>query len=1074
MNAGRIRQPTLRNGRICPMRGRAVAVLALVIAVSLLPGVRFGAERNGEGDTGSTAFAGLHTIVQAQTDWGQMPLYFIANQGQLDARVAYYVQGRDKTLYFTPDGVTFALTSAQPPSPVRRGDGGEVSGRWIVKLDFVGANPVRPVGQAQTGAVVSYFKGPRDEWHTGLPTYAQIVYPDLWEGIDLTYSGTVNRLKYEFVVRPGADPTRIRLAYRGASVRLNEAGQLEVSTPAGGFQDDAPAAYQEVHGQRVPVPVAFTMLPSPDGRGDGGEVGFRLGAYDPTLPLVIDPVVLVYCGFIGGSGYDEARAIAVDRAGNAYVSGETRSVDFPAVVGPDPDFNGDRDAFVVKVKADGTGLAYAGYVGGNDYEYAEDIAVDTAGRAYITGVTFSNDGSFPVTVGPDLTHNGDADAFVVKVSADGTALIYAGFIGGADHDSGEGIAVDSAGNAYISGQTSSPETSFPDGDGFGTLPGLDQTYSGVGDAFVAKVRADGTGLVYATYIGGNGSEGAFGIAVDSFGNAYVVGEAYGGTFPVTVGPDLTYNGGYCDGFVAKVNASGTALIYAGFIGGSSEDYSTAIAVDAQGYAYIAGYTESSESTFPVTVGPDLTYNGGTYAGDAFVARVKPDGSGLVYAGYIGGTDNDWGWGVAVDAAGCAYVTGSTESDETTFPVTVGPDLTHNGVSDAFVAKVRADGSGLIYAGYIGGDDSDAGEDIAVDAAGNAYIAGATESAADTFPVKTGPDLSPNGDRDAFVAKVYHGPAAEHPIPTANSDPYGITTDAQDNIWFTESAGNQIGRLTPAAGAAALSVRSTLAVTLTEYAIPTAHSTPSDIVLGPDGNLWFTEYGGDKIGRITPAGAITEYPLPQAGSAAIAIAVGPDGNLWFCEEGGNRIGKMNTSGTLLAEYNVPTANSGLNDIVAGPDGALWFTEYEGQKIGRITTDGTITEYPVGAKVFGLALGPDGNLWFTETMADRVGRITPAGVVTEFDLPGDANGPQGITAGPFNSLWVVANFSNKVLRVLPSGTVLSEYTVPTSASGAVMIATDSSGALWFTEMDANQIGQLTPSGGTLYLPLVLRSR
>ncbi|MFZ5808834.1 MAG: virginiamycin B lyase family protein [Chloroflexota bacterium] len=314
---------------------------------------------------------------------------------------------------------------------------------------------------------------------------------------------------------------------------------------------------------------------------------------------------------------------------------------------------------------------------------------------------------------------------------------------------------------------------------------------------------------------------------------------------------------------------------------------------------------------------------------------------------------------------------------------------------------------------------------------------------------------------------------EYPLPTADSQPYGITVDSSNQVWFTELAGNKIGRLTPASGSTALSVRSTLAVTITEYTIPTAGSTPSDITLGPEGNLWFTEYVGNKIGRLTPAGVITEYPLPQAGSMPIAISAGPDGNLWFCEEGGNRIGKMNTSGTLLAEYNVPTANSGLNDIVAGPDGALWFTEYEGKKIGRITTYGTISEYTVGAKVFGIALGPDGNLWFTETIADRVGRITPGGVITEFDLPGDANGPQGIIAGPFNSLWVAANFSNKVLRVLLSGVVLSAYPIPTADSGAVMIAADSSGALWFTEMGANQIGQLTPSGGTLYLPLVLRS-
>jgi hypothetical protein len=216
-----------------------------------------------------------YAAARVQANWDHMPLCFVANQGQIDdARVAYYVQGRDKTLYFAPDGVTFALTSAES--------------RWIVKLDFVDANSVRPVGQAQTAAVVSYFRGSRDEWRAGLPTFSQIVYRDLWEGIDLRYSGTVNRLKYEFIVRPGANPARIRLAYRGASVRLNEAEQLEVNTPAGGFQDDAPIAYQEVNRKRLPVAAAYALADTAtSGAGESRPYGFRPGAYDPALPLVM-------------------------------------------------------------------------------------------------------------------------------------------------------------------------------------------------------------------------------------------------------------------------------------------------------------------------------------------------------------------------------------------------------------------------------------------------------------------------------------------------------------------------------------------------------------------------------------------------------------------------------------------------------------------------------------------------------------------------------------------------------------------------------------------------------------------
>ncbi len=687
-----------------------------------------------------------YPIAYAQTDWGKMPLPFVANQGQMDAQVAYYVQGSDKTLYFTPEGLTLALTSAES--------------RWVLKLDFVGANAVQPIGQDQTTARISYFRGPRDEWHTELPTFSRIVYPDLWEGIDLIYSGTFDQLKYEFVVQPGADPARIRLAYRGASVRLNEAGQLELTAPAGGLQDDAPVAYQVVDGQRAPVAAAYALDDTAQSGADGsGSYGFRVGAYDPTLPLVIDPAMLFYAGYIGGSGTDRGYGIAVDAAGNAYVAGEAWwSPTFPVTVGPDLSYNGgERDAFVAKVAADGSGLIYCGYIGGSWIDFGQGIAVDAAGNAYVTGIVGSAEASFPATIGPDLTFNGGgSDAFVAKVAADGTDLVYAGYIGGNDVDLGLGVAVDTAGNAYITGYTKSTEATFP------VVVGPDLSYNDdtntYGDAFVAKVAANGSGLVYAGYIGGKWTDRGNGIAVDTAGNAYVTGETQSTetTFPMAIGPDLTYNGGGYDAFVAKVAADGAGLVYGGFVGGSGWDYGNGIAVDTAGNAYVTGYTDSTEATFPVAVGPDLTYNGGN--ADAFVAKVAADGTGLTYAGYIGGSgDADYGNGIAVDKAGNAYIAGETDSTEATFPVVAGPDLTHNGGSaDAFVAKVAADGTGLAYAGYIGGSGGwDYGHAIAVDASGNAYIAGETNSTEATFPVMGGPDLTHNGgSTDAFVAKIF--------------------------------------------------------------------------------------------------------------------------------------------------------------------------------------------------------------------------------------------------------------------------------------------------------------------------------
>jgi hypothetical protein len=591
---------------------------------------------------------------------------------------------------------------------VLRGPGEEDDSRqqYAIKLEFVGADPdVQPVGEDRTEAIISYFKGSPEEWKTGLPTYAGVAYPDLWPGIDLVYSGDASLLKYTFLVKPGADPGQIRLAYDGASaVTLNGAGQLEVSTPAGGFQDDRPVAYQDAGGQRVPVESSYAL------DEEAHSYGFQVGSYDPDMPLVIDPAVLDYCGYIGGSDFDDSLDIAVDGSGCAYVTGSTSSGNnsFPVTVGPKLSYNGSDDAFVAKVRADGTDLVYCGYIGGNESDRGRGIAVDGSGSAYVTGSTSSGNTTFPVAVGPKLIHNGSDDAFVAKVKANPNDVVpvnnfdYCGYIGGNESDMGRGIAVDGSGYAYVTGYTKSFES----------------------------------------------------------------------TFPVTIGPDLAYNGGNWDAFVAKVRANPNNSIpvdnfdYCGYIGGNESDMGNGIAVDSSGSAYVVGTTDSDQTTFPATVGPDLTYNGGE---DAFVTRVKPNPNDAIpvnnfdYCGYIGGSDQDRGYGIAVDGPDNAYVTGATRSDEATFPVTVGPDLTYQS-SDAFVARVKPNPNDAIpvnnfdYCGYIGGyEGEDEGTGIAVDEWGCAYVSGYTmnhEDPPDRFPVTVGPDLTYNGGgTDAFVAKV---------------------------------------------------------------------------------------------------------------------------------------------------------------------------------------------------------------------------------------------------------------------------------------------------------------------------------
>ncbi|MGE5397654.1 MAG: SBBP repeat-containing protein [Chitinophagales bacterium] len=692
---------------------------------------------------------------QTENMLADMPLFFIENRGQIDKQVLYYTEGGNQGLYFTPSGLTFTLTKSQTPSNNNTGPGAlnefasqtTKQERWAVKLNFIGANKVKPYGEALTPTRVSYFKGQPEDWKAGLNTYSRIVYPDLWPGIDLVFKGDSNGLKYEFVVAPGADPRQIKLAWQGAGrIKINKQGGMEIDTPIGSFTDQTPLVWQGEGVSRQTVKADY-CLSSPEA---GNYVwGFQLGSYDPTVQLIIDPAI-DYSGYIGGSAHDNGYGIAVDSSGRAYATGITMSGDFPVSGGPYTTYANNGDTFVACIKADGTALEYCGFIGGSADDYGYGIAVDSIGRAYVTGMTYSPD--FPVTVGwpyPNLL--GGKDAFVARVKADGSALDYCGYIGGTELDAANGIAVDDNGLAYVTGETQSSD--FPV-----TNNGPGSAYNGgYSDGFVVRVKANGSGFDYSGYIGGELRDYPKGIAVDSSGRAYVTGMTCSAHFPIT--GEWPYNSlnGNQDAFLVRVNANGNALDYSGYIGGSGYDIGNSIAVEDSGRAYVTGETLSSD--FPVTNnGPDNTYNGGN--SDGFVARVNDDGSALEYCGYIGGSSTDSCHGIAVDGNGQAYITGETLSSD--FPITYWPDGVYKGgYSDAFVSRVKYDGSGLDYSGCIGGSAGEDGLGIAVDNSGRAYVAGETEST--DYPVSSGwPDTDVSGHFDAFVTRVLP-PGNQHDI-----------------------------------------------------------------------------------------------------------------------------------------------------------------------------------------------------------------------------------------------------------------------------------------------------------------------
>jgi len=652
----------------------------------------------------------------AASPFGELPLLFVENRGQLDRRVRFVVPGSEKTVYFASDGITIALQDGE--------------GRYAVKIDFVGANPKTTLrGEEREPAVFSYFRGKPDEWATGCATYSSLVYEDLWPGIDLVYRGEPGSLKYEFLVDPGADPRRIRLAVRGASsLERGERGELVARTPAGPLVDGAPVAFQIERDARTEVPAAYALE-------DGGIFGFDLGAYDRSRPLVIDPDMVVYSGFLGGAGDDIGHAIVVDETGATYVTGETASGNFPVEVGPDPTFHGSRDAFVAKVWPSGATLAYAGYLGGTGNDRGWGIAIDGEGAAYVVGNTTSS--GFPIVGGLDPTFNGGgADAFLTKVSPNGVSLVYSGFLGGASDETAYAIAVDDSGAAYVTGSTRSWD--FPVVVG----PGL--SYSSNHDVFILKVDPPGESLVYSGLLGGTLEEYGYAITVDASGAAYVAGTTKSTTFPTVVGPDLTPNGDR-DAFVLKVAPSGASLEFSGFLGGSNADEGRGIALDDEGAIFVAGETNSTN--FPTLVGPDTSHNGG--GSDGFITKIAASGESLLYSGYIGGSSGDWANAVGVDGAGTAYVTGATASGD--FPYVFGPDSSYNGgASDIFVMKISSDGTTRLYSGFFGAEGLDEATGIAVGVAGDVYLTGVTNS--QQFPVVTGPETAPSGVYDAFVVR----------------------------------------------------------------------------------------------------------------------------------------------------------------------------------------------------------------------------------------------------------------------------------------------------------------------------------
>ena len=643
-----------------------------------------------------------------------IPMIFEANDGQQDNRIKYSSRGHGYRVLLTEEGVTFVF-GRNPKTKA-------TASSLTMKFQNANRNPL-VTGIEKLPGTTNYFVGQDPSRRKkNVASYAKVEYEGVYPGIDLVYYGKDHELEYDFVVQPTARPSDIKIVLAGVgrtqTARVDSQGGLALRVSEGEVRLHRPAVYQRgPNGEKRPVEAHYVL---PKNFGHSAEqdqgVAIDVGEYDRSKVLVVDPVV-TFSSYLGGEGYDTARAIGVDAAGNIYLVGQTLSPDFPTVASLQSTLHGvEGDAFVTKISAAGSAILFSTYLGGSVTQAASGVAVDTVGNVYVAGETTSSD--FPVTQGAFNT-SCDACSFVSKLDSTGSQLLYSTYLGGTgagpNGDSILAIAVDGSGSAYVTGQSYSPD--FP------TTPGAFQQsrVGGPEQVFVTKLNASGSALNYSTYLGAGGGVG---IAVNASGNAYVAGDANDASFPTTTGAFQTTFGGpggsTGDAFITELNSSGSALLYSTFLGGTDEDNAGTVAIDGAGNAYVTGQTFSTN--FPVKNAFQQTLKG---QANAFVTKLNATGSALVYSTYLGGSYDDAGQAVAVDSAGNAYVTGFAES--TDFPVVGALQNTYGGgLMDAFLTIMGPNGTPS-FSTFLGGASDDQGNGIALDSAGNVFLAGITQS-----------------------------------------------------------------------------------------------------------------------------------------------------------------------------------------------------------------------------------------------------------------------------------------------------------------------------------------------------------
>jgi hypothetical protein len=960
--------------------------------------------------------------------YARLPLTFEMNQGQTGSDVKFLSRGQGYNAFLTAGGMTLSLRGSASPisnsantgsaslSSFNQSSLNPGSSRQTATVQFalVGAsrNPA-VLGENPQSGKVNYFLGKNPaKWLTNVPTYGRVRYTNVYPGIDLVYYGTNQQLEYDFEVHPGSNPQKIQFAIQGASqIQLDAEGNLVLNLGNGQIHFQSPVVYQESAGHRVPVAGGYVLT-------DASHIAFHLGAYDSTMPLVIDPV-LSYSTYLGGTGADQSNGIAVDTDGNVYVAGYTSAIDF-AVTTMGTAASSFDHVFVAKLNPTGTGLIYADYIGGSNNDYGVALALDSANDVYVTGNTSSSD--FPTSVNAFMTQQpGPSTGFATEVSADGSTLVYSTYLGGETLDQPTSIAIDSQGEAYVAGSTASQN--FPTMNAYQSTisPNQRDIYGSYG--FLTKFTANGSALVYSTYLAGNtvvkvscgnsqttshpdAAGGCYpppynvlnAVTLDGSGAAYVAGGTNTNNFPVSSNPYIGTNstGQNADlGVVAKFDSAGNLDYSTYFYGSSGSPVGiSAIAVDSSGDAYIAG-NAASDGTFPVTSNSssicDITTYG-TACGYAFLTEFDPTGETLLYSTFLGPNNLAIPEALALDTSGNAYVltTTSSSSYQTTNPIE-----SYTSASDMLLVEINPSTSTQVFSTYLGGSGADNATGIAVDASGNIYVTGYTASS--DFPVTPGAFQNQfSGGSDAFVMAISPGSTlavalspyalqyASLPIGTSSQAQPVLLRNMSSNALTIDSisATGDYSETDNCVGTVAAAGSCTISVTFT----PTMTGTRNGTVLITDnaaGSPQLVSLTGNGLGAtvgLSPTTVTFQSTALGTSSAAQTVTLTNQGNATLnisnIQITGN-YSQTNNCSTSLAVSSSCTLNIVFAPTVSGGrTGTLTITDDATGGVQTVILSGTGADFSLAASSSSANIQSGGTATYTVTVASVGGAFNNA--------------------------------------------------------------------------------------------------